>query len=159
MEKFGYRFSFGPWNIHEGADPFGPPVRPTRSFDEKVKILKELGYDAIQFHDDDVVPELDQLPPAEVRQKARQMRTFLDEQGLFAEFVAPRLWEHPHTIDGAFTANDPKARQYALERAKLCADIGRELGTDMMVLLSAGSQRCRPFHAPAAGSGRSAAGI
>lgn len=134
MEKFGYRFSFGPWNIHEGADPFGPPVRPTRSFDEKVKILKELGYDAIQFHDDDVVPELDQLPPAEVRQKARQMRAFLDDQGLFAEFVAPRLWEHPNTIDGAFTANDPKARQYALERAKLCADIGRELGTDMMVL-------------------------
>jgi hypothetical protein len=24
MEKFGYRFSFGPWNISEGADPFGP---------------------------------------------------------------------------------------------------------------------------------------
>ena len=24
-----YRFSFGPWNIHEGADPFGPPVRPS----------------------------------------------------------------------------------------------------------------------------------
>ena len=32
MEKFGYRFSFGPWNIHEGADPFGPPVRPARRF-------------------------------------------------------------------------------------------------------------------------------
>ena len=24
-----YRFSFGPWNIHVGADPFGPPVRAT----------------------------------------------------------------------------------------------------------------------------------
>jgi hypothetical protein len=22
-----YRFSFGPWNLSEGADPFGPPVR------------------------------------------------------------------------------------------------------------------------------------
>ena len=22
-----YRFSFGPWNVHEGADPFGPTVR------------------------------------------------------------------------------------------------------------------------------------
>ena len=22
-----YRFSFGPWNIHEGADPFGLEVR------------------------------------------------------------------------------------------------------------------------------------
>ena len=24
-----YRFSFGPWNIHEAPDPFGPTVRPT----------------------------------------------------------------------------------------------------------------------------------
>ena len=22
-----YRFTFGPWNISTGADPFGPPVR------------------------------------------------------------------------------------------------------------------------------------
>jgi len=22
-----FRFTFGPWNIHEGADPFGPMVR------------------------------------------------------------------------------------------------------------------------------------
>ena len=26
-----FRFSFGPWNIHEGADPFGPEVRPSGS--------------------------------------------------------------------------------------------------------------------------------
>ena len=25
--QMSYRFSFGPWNISEGADPFGPPVR------------------------------------------------------------------------------------------------------------------------------------
>jgi len=30
--KDAYRFSFGPWNIHEGADPFGPPVRKERPF-------------------------------------------------------------------------------------------------------------------------------
>jgi len=62
MEKFGYRFSFGPWNIHEGADPFGPTVRPSVLFDKKVEILKELGYDAMQFHDDDVVPDLEARP-------------------------------------------------------------------------------------------------
>ena len=27
-----FRFSFGPWNIHEGADPFGPEVRKTVEF-------------------------------------------------------------------------------------------------------------------------------
>lgn len=134
MEKFGYRFSFGPWNIHEGADPFGPSVRPTRSFDQKLPFFKELGFDAVQFHDDDAVPDLDNLSPAEIRQQAQAMRQKLADHGLIAEFAAPRLWEHPNTIDGAFTSNDPKARQYALERAKKCADIARELGCDLMVL-------------------------
>ena len=27
-----YRFSFGPWNISTGADPFGPPVRKEMEF-------------------------------------------------------------------------------------------------------------------------------
>jgi xylose isomerase len=134
MEKFGYRFSFGPWNIHEGADPFGPTVRPARSFDEKLPVFKELGFDAVQFHDDDAVPDLDRLTPGEIRGRAQEMRKKLDDSGLAAEFVAPRLWEHTNTIDGAFTSNDPKAREYALERAKKTVDIGRELGCSLMVL-------------------------
>ncbi len=36
-----YRFSFGPWNISEGADPFGPPVRPTIEFAEEAGVLQE----------------------------------------------------------------------------------------------------------------------
>jgi xylose isomerase len=134
MEKYGYQFSFGPWNIHEGADPFGPPVRPTVSFAEKLAILKDLGFDAMQFHDDDAVPELDDLSPAQIRQQAEAMKGVLDDLGLKAEFVAPRLWEHPMTIDGAFTANDPAARAYAIDRAKKAADIARYLGTNLMVL-------------------------
>jgi xylose isomerase len=134
MEKYGYRFSFGPWNIHEGADPFGPPVRPSRSFDEKLPVFQQLGFDAVQFHDDDAVPGLDELSPAQIRAQAQQMRQRLADCGLVAEFAAPRLWEHPDTIDGAFTSNDPAARHYALERAKKCADIARDLGCDLMVL-------------------------
>ncbi len=134
MEKYGYQFSFGPWNIHEGADPFGPPVRPSIPFDEKLNILKDLGFDAMQFHDDDAVPELDDLSPAQIREQARALKAKLDDHGLIAEFVAPRLWEHPLTIDGAFTANDPKCRQYAIERSKKAVDIGREMGCDLMVL-------------------------
>ena len=42
-----------------------------------------------------------------------------------AEFVAPRLWEGPKTVDGAYTANDPKARPYAIKRTKRAADIPR----------------------------------
>lgn len=134
MEKYGYRFSFGPWNIHEGADPFGPPVRPSRSFADKLTVYKELGFDAVQFHDDDAVPELDQLAPAQIREQARAMRQLLADHGLVAEFVAPRLWEHPLTVDGAFTANDPKVRAYALDRAKRTVDIAREMETNFMVL-------------------------
>ena len=134
MEKYGYRFSFGPWNIHEGADPFGPEVRPSRTFDQKLESYKELGFDAVQFHDDDAVPDLDQLSAAQIRQQAQQMRRKLEDNGLIAEFVAPRLWEHPSTIDGAFTSNDPNARQYAIERAKKAVEIGQELGTHLMVL-------------------------
>ena len=134
MEKYGYRFSFGPWNIHEGADPFGPPVRPTRDFESKLSVYKELGFDAVQFHDDDAVPELNDLSSSQIRQRAQGVRQRLSDLGLVAEFVAPRLWEHPMTIDGAFTSNDPNARAYALERAKKAVDIGHELGTNLLVL-------------------------
>jgi xylose isomerase len=134
MEKYGYRFSFGPWNIHEGADPFGPPVRPARTFEDKLKVYQQLGFDAVQFHDDDAVPGLDNLSPAQIRAQARAVRQKLADHGLVAEFVAPRLWESPQTIDGAFTANDPQARAYAIERSKRAVDIAHELGTDLMVL-------------------------
>jgi len=134
LDKLGYRFSFGPWNIHEGADPFGPPVRPPWPFDDKLAAYKQLGFDGVQFHDDDAVPALNDLSPAQIAQQARALRAKLEAQGLVPEFVAPRLWEDPRTIDGAFTANDPAVRAYALDRAKKTADIARELGTDFMVL-------------------------
>lgn len=134
MDKFGYRFSFGPWNIHEGADPFGPPVRETRSFSDKLKVFKDLQFDAVQFHDDDAVPGIDEKSAAEIKSEAQAMRNTLEDHGLVAEFVAPRLWEHPLTIDGAYTSNDPEARKYAIERTKKAVDIGRELNTDLMVL-------------------------
>jgi xylose isomerase len=134
MEKYGYRFSFGPWNIHEGADPFGPPVRPSRTFDDKLAVYEELGFDAVQFHDDDAVPNMDVLSPAQIREAAQAVRQKLSDHGLVAEFVAPRLWEHPITVDGAFTSNDPKARAYALDRSKKAADIAHELGAELMVV-------------------------
>ncbi|MBN1580765.1 MAG: TIM barrel protein, partial [Anaerolineae bacterium] len=134
MDKYEYRFSFGPWNIHEGADPFGPPVRPTWSLDDKLSTYKALGFDAVQFHDDDAVPELDALTPAQIRSRAQALRRKLADHGLIAEFAAPRLWEHPLTVDGAFTSNDPQSRAYALDRAKKAVDISRELGSDLTVL-------------------------
>jgi len=129
-----YRFSFGPWNISEGADPFGPVVRDPLSFLEKVKIAKQLGFEALQFHDDDAVPDLDSLSAAEITKQARATKQILADHGLAAEFVAPRLWFSPHTIDGAYTSNDPADRAYAVERSLKAVDIANELGTHLMVL-------------------------
>jgi L-rhamnose isomerase len=58
----------------------------------------------------------------------------LDQHGLVPEFVAPRLWEDPRTIDGGYTANCPQCRKYALERSKRCIDIANALGTKNIVL-------------------------
>ena len=32
-----FKFSVGPWNVHEGADAYGPATRETISFEEKIK--------------------------------------------------------------------------------------------------------------------------
>jgi xylose isomerase len=129
-----YRFSFGPWNIHEGADPFGPTVRPAVGFAQKLKLYQQLGFDAVQFHDDDAVPDMEALTPGEIRKQAAAMKKILDDHGLIAEFVAPRLWEHPSGIDGAYTANDPECRKWAIERSKRAVDIANALGIKLMVL-------------------------
>lgn len=129
-----FRFSFGPWNIHEGADPFGPPVRPTVPFAEKLKFYKKLGFDGVQFHDDDAVPNLEELSGAQIEKAAKDMRQMLEDEGLVTEFVAPRLWEDPRGIDGGFTSNNEAERQWAIDRAKKCVDIARTMGTDRMVI-------------------------
>lgn len=129
-----YRFSFGPWNIHEGADPFGPTVRKSIPFAKKLKQYKELGYDGVQFHDDDAVPDMNQLSNQEIVKKAKELKSILDGEGLTAEFVAPRLWEDSRTIDGGYTSNDAECREYAKERSRRTIDIADALGTELVVL-------------------------
>jgi xylose isomerase len=127
-----YRFSFGPWNISTGADPFGPPVRKEMDFARKLMAYKELGFDAVQFHDDDIVAaDLDW--PATLKGVA-EVKRVLDGEGLFVEIIAPRLWEDPRTIDGAFTSNRPDDRKYALDRSRRCVDLAREVGCKNYVL-------------------------
>jgi len=129
-----FRFSAGPWNVHEGADAFGPVVRTRIPFEEKVRRFKEIGLDAVQFHDDDAVPEMNSLSEAAIKSRAREVKEFLDDLGMEAEFVAPRLWEDPRTIDGGFTSTDQKEREYAGWRAKRSIDIANQLGCDKIVL-------------------------
>lgn len=132
--KNQYRFCFGPWNISEGADPYGPVTRPAQTFDWKLEQLKKLGYDAMMFHDDDAVSDIDGKSDQQLRKEAKELKKRLSDAGIAAEMVAPRLWFSPMTIDGAYTSNDPKCRKYAIERSLRCIDIAKVLGTDLIVL-------------------------
>jgi len=129
-----FRFSFGPWNIHEGADPFGPMVRDSIEFNKKIAVYKEMGFDGVQFHDDDAVPNMNDLSADQITKEAKTVKAKLEDHGLTPEFVAPRLWENEKTIDGGYTSNCPKCREYALERSKRTIDIAKALGTKNIVL-------------------------
>ncbi|MCG8583593.1 MAG: TIM barrel protein, partial [Pirellulales bacterium] len=134
MDQHGYRFSFGPWNISEGADPFGPEVRDVFPHEEKYGLYKKLGFDGVQFHDDDVVPGLDDLSPDQIGAKAAEVKGILQGEGLTPEFVAPRLWFAPETIDGGYTSNSESDRQYAWDRTQKSIDIARAIDCKAIVL-------------------------
>lgn len=132
MTKF--KFSVGPWNVHTGADSYGPETRKEIDFDTKLAKFAEMGFSAIQFHDDDAVPNINDYTEEEIKEKARELKAKLDKYGLVAEFVAPRLWMDEHTVDGGFMSTSAQDREYAMWRAYRSIDIANELGCDMIVL-------------------------
>ena len=129
-----FKFSAGPWNIHEGADTFGPAVRESISIENKISKFKEIGLDAVQFHDNDVVPDLNSLSDEQIINQTREMKSLLDKYDLKTEFIGPRLWEDLRTVDGAFTSNSKSDREYAVWRGCRAIDIAKSLGTDKIVL-------------------------
>ena len=129
-----FKYSVGPWNVHEGVDSYGPAVRETISFEEKIKTFKAIGFDAVQFHDDDAVPEINSLGEAEIIARAKNIKALLGKYDLKAEFVAPRLWMDPRTIDGGFTSNSAADAEFAVWRAHRSIDIANALGCDKIVL-------------------------
>lgn len=132
MSKF--KFTVGPWNVHTGADSYGPETRKAIDLETKFARFAELGFSAVQFHDDDAVPNMNNLTEEEIKAEARKVKAMLDKYGLAAEFVAPRLWMDPHTADGGFTSTSEKDREFAMWRAYRSIDIARELGCDLIVL-------------------------
>ncbi len=130
----GYRFSAGPWNISEGRDPYGPETRPAKDFTWKLERFREAGFDSVMFHDDDVVPGIEDKPHDAVLHEAHAIRARLDDAGLTAEMVAPRLWFDARTVDGGYTSNDASDRAYAIERSLQAIEIADVLGTDLLVL-------------------------
>ena len=129
-----FKFSVGPWNVSEGADVYGPEVRKTIALEKKVEAFKKIGFDAVQFHDDDAVPQMNDLTDAQIRAKAREAKKILDNNGMAAEFVAPRLWMDPRTADGGYTSNSKEDMEFAIWRSYRSIDIANELGCDKIVL-------------------------
>lgn len=129
-----FKFSVGPWNVHTGADSYGPATREDIPNEEKYKKFAELGFSAVQFHDDDVVPNINNYNEEQIREKAKDVKATLDKYGLAAEFVAPRLWMDEHTTDGGYMSMSERDREYALWRSYRAIDIANELGCDLIVL-------------------------
>jgi len=127
-----FEFSAGVWNINAGEDPFGPPVRPQLDLATKLRMITSIGFEYVQFHDDDAVPM--SVPAAHVETEAQAVSKMCSDLGLKVEFVAPRLWEDPLFADGAITSNDPKARLAALDRGKRAIDIANVLGAERIVI-------------------------
>ena len=111
MPDVDYRFSIGPWNISEGRDPYGPETRPLKDISWKIQQFAAAGFDAVMFHDDDVVPDIDAKTSAQVIAEATAMRRRVEDAGMTVELVAPRLWFSRWTVDGGYTSNDPAARR------------------------------------------------
>ena len=88
----------------------------------------------MMFHDDDAVPDIDGKSAAQIRKEAKELKKKLDDAGVRRGDGRPALWFTPNTIDGAYTSNDPKRRQYAIDRSLRCIDIAEILGTDLIVL-------------------------
>ena len=132
MSKF--KFSVGPWNVHPGADSYGPATRKDIDIETKFAKFAELGFSAVQFHDDDAVPDMNNMTEAQIIDYAKDVKASLDKYGLVAEFVAPRLWMDPHTTDGGFTSNSKEDYDFAMWRAKRSIDIANALGAKNIVL-------------------------
>jgi xylose isomerase len=130
--KSEHKFTFGLWTVgNVGRDPFGNPVRETKSPVELVHLLADVGAWGVNFHDNDLVP-ID-ATPAERDQIVKDFKAALAETGLVVPMATTNLFADPVFKDGAFTSNNPKVRAYALQKTMNAIDLGAELGAKIYV--------------------------
>ncbi len=127
------RFSFGLWTVgNRGRDPFGDFVRPVMAPNDIVAMLAEVGAWGVNLHDNDLVP-IDSTA-AERDFIVRSFKKACEANGLVVPMTTVSLFFHPVFRDGAFTANDPEVRAYAIQKTIRAMDIGAELGAKIFVL-------------------------
>lgn len=126
------KFTFGLWTVGNiGRDPFGEPVRTPLPAVDAVHLLAEVGAYGVNFHDNDLVP-ID-ATASERDQIVRDFKAALADTGLVVPMATTNLFTDPAFKDGAFTANDPHVRAYALQKTLRAIDLGIELGATTYV--------------------------
>jgi xylose isomerase len=132
IPKSEHKFTFGLWTVGSiGRDPFGGPVREPLSPVDLVHLLAEVGAYGVNFHDNDLVP-ID-ANTGERNLIICDFKKALAETGLVVPMATTNLFSDPAFKDGAFTANDPKVRAYALQKTLNAIDLGVELGAKVYV--------------------------
>jgi xylose isomerase len=126
-------FTFGLWTVgNPGRDPFGNVVRPDLDPVETVHRLAELGAYGVSFHDNDLVPY--GATPTERTTVLKRFRAALEETGMRVPMATTNLFWRPVFKEGAFTANDPAVRRFAIRKACEAMELGAELGAQVFVL-------------------------
>ena len=128
-----HKFSFGLWTIsNRGRDPFGDAVRAPLAPNDAVAMLGEVGAWGVNFHDNDLVP-ID-ATPADRDRIVREFKRACDTHHIVVPMATVNLFFDPVFRDGAFTANDPQVRAYAVQKTLRAMDLGAELGAKIFVL-------------------------
>lgn len=97
-----------------------------------VALLGEVGAWGVNLHDNDLVP-ID-ATAAERDSIVRSFKKACEANGMVVPMATVSLFFHPVFRDGAFTANDPEVRSYAVQKTMRAMDIGAELGAKIFVL-------------------------
>lgn len=126
-------FTFGLWTVgNRGRDPFGNETREALDPVEAVRSLASLGAYGVNFHDDDLIP-----PGSSVSERAAIVKGFrevLDQTGMRVPMATTNLFSNPIFKEGAFTANDPEVRRFALAKTLNAIDLGAEFGAGIFVM-------------------------
>ena len=128
-----HKFTFGLWTVgNTGRDPFGNPVRETKTPAELVYLLGEVGAYGVNFHDNDLIP-ID-ASPSHTESIKKDFRKALTDTGLVVPMATTDLFHEAIFKDGAFTSNDSQVRAFALQKAIKAIDLGVEFGAKIFVL-------------------------